>query len=408
MRSGRSGRPPRRRPGHHGRRPDARGGDAGRPAGRPSGPLCGRHAADRGGAPIPAATDASSAGPTTRSRRSSSTRTPPPSSCRSPRSTPASTSSTRTRLRTGLGEITADNAAGELLLTDVIAVARRRGRPVGAYLHRRPVADRGHQRPGAAGPDERRDEPPDRRGLDAGRSHRGRSGQHLDPRLGRPGARRHAAARNVARGRHLGRGRGDDRAGDHPHRRRGGGAARPSSGPTARSASSEPAPPSGRTRTCGRGPSSAARARSARSWRPRTPGSATGAKVPHQSYVGDAEIGERRQHRRRGDLRQLRRGRPRPRAPGRRLRASSAATRCWPRRSRSPTAPTSRPGSTITGDVASGRTRRGPRTAAQHPRLGGAQARRHEARPSGRGRTAAGAGASHERPATRLGEEDHG
>ncbi len=37
-------------------------------------------------------------------------------------------------LRTGLTEITADNAAGELLLTDVIAVARRRGRTVGAYL----------------------------------------------------------------------------------------------------------------------------------------------------------------------------------------------------------------------------------------------------------------------------------
>lgn len=37
-------------------------------------------------------------------------------------------------LRTGLTEISTDNAARELLLTDVIAVARRRGQVVGAYL----------------------------------------------------------------------------------------------------------------------------------------------------------------------------------------------------------------------------------------------------------------------------------
>ena len=37
-------------------------------------------------------------------------------------------------LRSGLNEITTDNAAGELLLTDVVAVVRRRGRTVGAYL----------------------------------------------------------------------------------------------------------------------------------------------------------------------------------------------------------------------------------------------------------------------------------
>ena len=36
--------------------------------------------------------------------------------------------------------------------------------------------------------------------------------------------------------------------------------------------------------------------------------SATARKVPHLSYVGDAEIGARHQHRRRHDLRQLRRG----------------------------------------------------------------------------------------------------
>ena len=49
---------------------------------------------------------------------------------------------------------------------------------------------------------------------------------------------------------------------------------------------------SGRSRTCAPAPCSARRARSARSSRPRTPTSAPGAKVPHLSYVGDAEIGE--------------------------------------------------------------------------------------------------------------------
>lgn len=37
-------------------------------------------------------------------------------------------------LREGLTQITTDNASGELYLTDVVAVARRHGRPVGAHL----------------------------------------------------------------------------------------------------------------------------------------------------------------------------------------------------------------------------------------------------------------------------------
>ena len=51
-----------------------------------------------------------------------------------------------------------------------------------------------------------------------------------------------------------------------------------------------------------------AAARSARSWRPRTPQIGDGAKVPHLSYVGDADDRRGHQHRRRHDLRQLRRG----------------------------------------------------------------------------------------------------
>ena len=52
------------------------------------------------------------------------------------------------------------------------------------------------------------------------------------------------------------------------------------------------APPSGRSPTSGPAPRSAPAARSGRSWRPRTPQIGDGAKVPHLSYVGDAEIGE--------------------------------------------------------------------------------------------------------------------
>ena len=44
--------------------------------------------------------------------------------------------------------------------------------------------------------------------------------------------------------------------------------------------------------TCAPAPSSGSGARSARSSRPRTPQIGDGAKVPHLSYVGDAEIGE--------------------------------------------------------------------------------------------------------------------
>ncbi len=56
-------------------------------------------------------------------------------------------------------------------------------------------------------------------------------------------------------------------------------------------ASSAPGRPSARSPTCVRAPSWGPAARSARSSRPRTPRSGPGAKVPHLTYAGDAEIG---------------------------------------------------------------------------------------------------------------------
>ena len=107
-----------------------------------------------------------------------------------------------------------------------------------------------------------------------------------------------------------------------------------------------------------------------------------GAKVPHLSYVGDAEIGERRQHRRRHDLRQLRRGRQAPhgrrplvrdrlqqhvRGPGRdrRRRVHRRRHRRAPQR-------------------AAGRAGRLGRPAAQPRRLGAEQALGHAAGRGGR------------------------
>ena len=63
-----------------------------------------------------------------------------------------------------------------------------RGRAVAALVDRRPVADRGRQRPGPAGRHQRRDEPADPAPLDAGRGDRRRPGHHLGARLGGSGA----------------------------------------------------------------------------------------------------------------------------------------------------------------------------------------------------------------------------
>ena len=140
--------------------------------------------------------------------------------------------------------------------------------------------------------DERRDEPPDPAALDAARGDRGRPGDDLGARLGRPGPRRHAAARHLAGGRDLGRRRGDHRPRHHAGRRRGGGGR--DGGPHARGAERDRrrTPASARTRRCGRAPRSAPAARSAPSWRPRTPSSGPGPRCRTWPTSGDAVIGD--------------------------------------------------------------------------------------------------------------------
>ena len=117
---------------------------------------------------------------------------------RSPRSTPASTPSTPTVLREALAQVGTDNAQGEKYLTDVLAIARGRRAAGRRAPHRGPLADRGRQRPGPAGPARRRAEPPDRRALDARRRDGRRPGHDLGRRRRRARPRRDRPARHPA------------------------------------------------------------------------------------------------------------------------------------------------------------------------------------------------------------------
>ena len=161
---------------------------------------------------------------------------------------------------------------------------------------------------------------------------RRRPRHHLDRRRRHPRARHPARAERPA-------------ARQHPRRR-----PAPSSDPTATSSTpgSAPARPSSNTTSRRRRHRSRGDRRARTPTSARAPGSAAarkaggfvemkkaelgdGAKVPHLSYVGDADHRRGRQHRRRHDLRQLRRRREAPHRRRRRT-ASSAATRCWSRR----------------------------------------------------------------------------
>ena len=192
-----------------------------------------------------------------------------------------------------LPRITNDNAKGEYYLTDTVQLAREDGLTVGAHPIDDVDADRGRQRPRPARRARPGAQPPDRDPLDARRRHRDGPGHHLDRRRRRaraatsrscpapscsapPSSREDAVDRP---GHHAQGLRDRRRRPRRPHPRR------------ARR-DRRPAPPSARSPTCGPAPSSASAARSAPSSRPRTPQIGDGAKVPHLSYVGDAEIGE--------------------------------------------------------------------------------------------------------------------
>ena len=167
------------------------------------------------------------------------------------------------------------------------------GRPVRAHVARRPLADRGRQRPGAARGPGPRAQPPDRRGrMRAGVDDR-RPRHHVDRR------RRHASARtprccpapSCSAPRTIGADAVDRPRGD-PHRHRGRRRRPGHPGRRRPAPSSAPAPPSAPTPTCGPAPGSARGGKIGGFVETKNADIGDGAKVPHLSYAGDVTIGE--------------------------------------------------------------------------------------------------------------------
>ena len=244
------------------------------------------------------------------SSASSSSPTPPPRSSRSTRSTRRSTASGAACSRRRCAALSPENAQGEYYLTDVIAVLRQAGHTVLAVEADDPtealgVNDRAQLAAAEAVLRERIND-----ALDARRRHDGRPGAHLHRRDGRARRRRAAAAR--ARSSRVAPSIGA-RLGDRARHAR---SSTPSSATTCGHPADGRASSPRSATACTVGPYVLAAAghaarpparTSARSSRSKNAEIGEGAKVPHLAYVGDAEIGPERQHRRRHDHRQLRR-----------------------------------------------------------------------------------------------------
>ena len=112
-----------------------------------------------------------------------------------------------------LPQIGNDNAKGEYYLTDTIKLARDAGLTVGAHTIDDVAADRGGQRPGAAGRPGPRAQPPHREPLDEGRRHGDGPRDDVDRGGRRAGAGRHDPARHPAARRDRGRRGRRDRPG---------------------------------------------------------------------------------------------------------------------------------------------------------------------------------------------------
>ena len=195
-------------------------------------------------------------------------------------------------LDAALPRLSNDNAKGEYYLTDIVALAREDGLGVGAFaiddvLQTEGANDRVQL---AALAKEKNRRILD--ALDARRRHDHRPRHHLDrrrrearPRTSRscpacscsapPSSRRTPSSARTARSR-------TSRSAP----------ARASYAPTASSPSSAPAPTSVRSPTCGPAPSSAPSGKIGGFVETKNAQIGDGAKVPHLSYVGDAEIGE--------------------------------------------------------------------------------------------------------------------
>ena len=314
--------------------------------------------------PSSAGSSAASSGPSSGSSRRK--RRHAPTSSPATRSTPACTPSTPPGCAAGSARSTPSPATGELYLTDLVALAREDGRLVSAVglRGRRPV--RRHQRPGRSWP-----RPSGacgsgstRRHMRAGVTMRDPSTAYVDcdgraRRRTSPSSRTSscAARRRSATGRVIGAGQPARRRDD----RRGRAGSGPASSSRRRSRTSATVGPFSHLRP-GHGRRRGRRGRQLRRAQEHA-ASARASKQHHMSYLGDAEVGERRQHRRRHDHRQLRRHAQAPRRRSATAR-SSASTRC------------SSPRSTI-GDGRADRRRRG-----RHPRRARRASWRSASRPA--------------------------
>ena len=237
--------------------------------------------------------------------------------------------------------LSADNAQGELYLPQVLDLLRADGARVAAHVVEDERAGARRQRPRGARARAQARAGRDPRAPHARRREHRRSRRHGD-RRGRPDRRRHRD-----------RAVHDDRG---AHARSGADCLRPALLPGGLRAR-------GRRRASGPSPTCAparvlrAGAKVGTFVEVKNSDIGAGAKVPHLSYIGDADVGEGTNLGRGHDHRQLRRPRQAPH-DDRQPRAHRAWTpRSW-RRWRSATTPTPAAGSVITEDVPAGSARR--------------------------------------------------
>ena len=217
-------------------------------------------------------------------------------------------------LRDALARVGRDNAQGEMYLTDVLRLARAGGRHawprhrIDDVWQTEGVNDRVQLARMGAELNRRL-----RRGLDARRRHRRRPGHHLGRRRRRAGAAtsRCCPASSCAAPPPSPRAptSGPTRT---LTRLRGRARARRWCAPTATARGSARAPPSARSATCARAPCWAPKGKIGGFVETKNAVIGDGSKVPHLSYVGDADDRRGHEHRRGHGLRQLRRRRQAP------------------------------------------------------------------------------------------------
>ena len=195
-------------------------------------------------------------------------------------------------LDAALPRLTNDNAKGEYYLTDAVALARDDGLGVGAFAIDDVLQTEGaNDRAQLASLAKEKNRRILSHWMTRGR-HDHRPRHHLDRRRREARPRRDDPSRRPAARHHGRRGGRRHRSGQHPEGRRGRRRRARRTHPCASSRSSGPAPTWGRSATCGPAPSSGPEGKIGAFVETKNAKIGDGAKVPHLSYVGDAEIGE--------------------------------------------------------------------------------------------------------------------